>query len=119
MFEMTRNEYNFLRSQNATLEKGRGKHSKFNSYAFTEQGVAMLSSILNSSKAIEMNIQIVRAFVFTRQFALSHHELPRKLKELEGKYDQHFHSIFEAIDYLMKIDEAEKKQKNRRRIGFK
>ena len=63
MFVLTRDEYNFLRSQIVTLESGRGKYSKFNPFAFTEQGVAMLSSVLNSSKAIQVNIAIVRAFV--------------------------------------------------------
>lgn len=119
MFELTRNEYNSLRSQNASLEKGQGKHSKFNPYAFTEQGVAMLSSILNSNKAIEMNIQIVRSFVLLRQFALSHREITEKLNELENKFNQRFHTIYEAIDYLMKKDTSETKQKNRKRIGFK
>ena len=119
MFELTRSEYNFLRSQNTTLEKGRGKHTKFNPFAFTEQGVAMLSSILNSRQAIEINIQIVRAFVFIRQYALSHHDLTEKLKELETKYNQQFTTILEALDYLMKKDAIETNQMNRKRIGFK
>ena len=119
MFELTRSEYNFLRSQNTTLEKGRGKHTKFNPFAFTEQGVAMLSSILNSRQAIEINIQIVRAFVFIRQYALSHHDLTEKLKELETKYNQQFTTILEVLDYLMKKDAIETNQMNRKRIGFK
>ena len=119
MFDLTRNEYNFLRSQNTTLEKGRGKHSKFNPYAFTEQGVAMLSSILNSKKAIEMNIQIVRTFVLMRQFALSHRDLTEKLKELETRYNQQFTTILEALDYLMKKDAVETKLQHRERIGYK
>ncbi len=71
MIQITRDEYNSLRSQFVTLERGRGKYTKYLPYAFTEQGVSMLSSVLNSSKAIQMNIQIIRAFVFMRQYALS------------------------------------------------
>ena len=63
MFELTRQEYHSLRTQFATLENGRGKYSKFNPFAFTEQGVAMLASVLNKPQAIGVNIQIVRAFV--------------------------------------------------------
>lgn len=61
MFELTRTEYNLLRSQIASLEKGKGKYCKYNPFAFTEQGVAMLASVLNSPKAIDINIQIARA----------------------------------------------------------
>ena len=62
----------------------------------------MLSGILNSPTAIEVNISIMRTFVLLRQFALSHHDLTAKLKELESKYNQHFQNIYEAIDYLIK-----------------
>ena len=91
MIELTRDEYNSLRSQIATLENGRGKFSKFLPFAFTEQGVAMLSSVLNSQKAEQINIQIIRAFVLLRQLTLSNAELSNQLKQLELKYDkQHF-----------------------------
>ena len=91
MIELTRDEYNSLRSQIATLENGRGKFSKFLPFAFTEQGVAMLSSVLNSQKAVQINIQIIRAFVLLRQLTLSNSELSIQLKQLELKYDkQHF-----------------------------
>ena len=91
MIELTRDEYNSLRSQIATLENGRGKFSKFLPFAFTEQGVAMLSSVLNSQKAVQINIQIIRAFVLLRQLTLSNPELSIQLKQLELKYDkQHF-----------------------------
>ena len=87
MFELTKDEYTALRSQIVTLDnQGRGKYSKYNPFAFTEQGVAMLASVLKSQKAIEINIQIVRAFVFLRKYALSHSELTQKLQELETKY---------------------------------
>ena len=75
LFELTKEEYQVLRSQIVTLEPGKGRYSKYLPFAFTEQGVAMLASILNSQKAIEVNISIVRAFVFIRQYALSHKDL--------------------------------------------
>jgi len=61
----------------------------------------------------------MRAFVLMRQFALFYHDLTEKLKEIENKHNQHFQNIYETIDYLMKNDDSEKKQKNRRRIGFR
>jgi len=120
MFELTKDEYNTLRTQFATLDnRGRGKHSKYSPFAFTEQGIAMLASVLRSPKAIEVNIQIVRAFVFLRKYALSHKELTQKLEELETKYDKQFNDIFEAINYLIQKDKLENTQKVRKRIGFK
>ncbi len=120
MFELTKDEYNTLRSQIATLDNtGRGKYSKYNPFAFTEQGIAMLASVLRSPKAIEVNIQIVRAFVFLRKYALSHTELTQKLQELEAKYNKQFNDIFEAINYLIQKDKVEINQKERKRIGFK
>ncbi|HHC80542.1 MAG TPA: ORF6N domain-containing protein, partial [Flavobacteriia bacterium] len=119
MFEVTKDEYNVLRSQIVTLKNGRGKHSKYNPFAFTEQGVAMFSSVLNSPKAIEVNIQIIRAFVFIRQYALTHKDLTGKLKELESKYNKQFKDVYEAINYLLKKDKQEIEQNERKRIGFK
>ena len=119
MFELSRDEYNSLRTQIATLEKGRGKYSKFNPFAFTEQGVAMLSSVLNSEKAILVNISIMRAFVLIRQYALNHKDLTDKLKELETKYNKQFRDVYEAINYLLKKDKQETDQKKRKRIGYK
>ena len=119
MIELTRDEYNSLRSQIATLENGRGKFSKFLPFAFTEQGVAMLSSVLNSQKAVQINIQIIRAFVLLRQLTLSNSELSIQLKQLELKYDKQFDDIFEAINYLLKKDNQKKQQAERKKIGFK
>lgn len=119
MFELTREEYNSLRSQFASLENGRGKYSKFNPFAFTEQGVAMLTSVLNSTKAIQVNIQIVRAFVFIRQYALSHKDLSDKLKELETKYNKQFKDVGEALNYLLQKDKQVAVFKKRKQIGFK
>lgn len=87
-------------------------------FAFTEQGVAMLSSILKSKKALLVNIATMRAFVFIRQYALSHKDLTQKIVDLETKYNKQFKDVYEALDYLITKDKEELKQKNRRRIGF-
>lgn len=119
MFELTRDEYNSLRSQFASLEKGRGKYSKFNPFAFTEQGVAMLASILNSPKAIQVNISIVRAFVMMRQLALTYKELAEKIAKLERKYNRQFADVYEALDLLLNEKQTHTDWENRQRIGFK
>jgi hypothetical protein len=114
MFQLNKEEADFLRSQIVTLKKGRGQHSKYLPYAFTEQGVAMLSSVLRSQRAIQVNIEIMRAFIRLRQMLASHAELARKLDALEKKYDAQFKDVFEAIRQLM----APPEQK-RRAIGFR
>lgn len=119
MFVLTKEEFDSLRSQIATLKKGRGAHSKYLPFAFTEQGVAMLSSILNSPKAIETNILIIRSFVYVRSLNISHKDLGVKIKELELKYDKQFDDIFEVINYLLKKDSLEKQTKERGKIGYR
>lgn len=114
MLQLTKEEYDSLRSHFATLEKGRGKHRKYPPLAFTEQGVAMLSSVLTSERAIEVNIAIMRAFVRLREILATHKDLARKLEELEKKYDKQFAIVFEAIRQLMTPPEPPPK----RRIGF-
>jgi hypothetical protein len=89
------------------------KHSTTRPYAFTEYGVAMLSSVLNSERAIHVNIQIIRTFIRLREIASTSRELSRKLKELELKYDAQFRLVFQAIRDLMKLPEKSKKP-----IGF-
>jgi hypothetical protein len=116
MFQLTKPEWESLRLQIET-SKGRGG-TRYLPYAFTEQGLAMLSGILNSQIAIDVNIAIMRAFVFIRQYALSHRDLTEKLKELESKYDKQFDGVYEALDYLIKKDKQEVNQKERKRIGF-
>ena len=111
MFELTKEEYDSLRYQFGTLK--RGQHSKYMPLAFTEQGVAMLSSVLNSRRAIEVNILIMRAFVRLRWMISSHKELLRKLEDMERKYDEQFRVIFEAIRQLMTPPEPP-----RSKIGF-
>lgn len=118
MFELTKDELDSLRSQNATIEKGRGKFSKYLPFAFTEQGVAMLSSVLNSDISIEINIQIIRAFVFLRQYALSHDDVNKKLALLESKYDQRFQDIDAAIHYLINKDKKKSDQSKRNIIDY-
>jgi phage regulator Rha-like protein len=117
MFQLTADEATALRSQFATLKHGRGQHRKYLPYAFTEQGVAMLSSILNSDRAIEVNIAIMRAFVRLRGILSTHKDLARKLADLErklGEHDEKFQIVFEAIRQLM----APPATPPRRRIGF-
>lgn len=112
MFELTQKEEISLRSQIVTLE-GKGKHSKYLSMVFTEQGVAMLSSVLKSERAIQVNILIMRAFNSLRQMLATHEELKNKVEAMEAKYDKQFRIVFEAIKQLL---ETEKKP--RRKIGF-
>ena len=120
MFALNRDEYNSLRSQFASLnKKSRGEHSKYNPFAFTEQGMAMLSSVLHSDKAIEVNMSIMRAFVFIRHYALSHKDLTSKLKKLESKYNIQFKDVYKALDYLLEKDKQQEELSKRKRIGFK
>ncbi len=113
MFQLTPEEFDSLRSHFATLKTRRGQHRKYLPYAFTEQGVAMLSGVLNSDRAIDVNVAIMRAFVKLREFALTHKELSRKLNDLEKKYDTQFSVVFDAIRQLMAQPEPKKKK-----IGF-
>lgn len=116
MIRLNREEFGALRSHFATLKQGRGEHRKYFPYAFTEQGVAMLSSVLNSERAIEVNIEIMRAFTRLRQLLSAHKELAQKLADLErkiGGHDEQIQIIFEAIRQLMTPPEPK-----RRKIGF-
>jgi phage regulator Rha-like protein len=114
MFQLTGEEASALRSQFVTLKTGRGQHRKYRPYAFNEQGVAMLSSVLHSERAIQVNIAIMRAFVQLREMIGSNKGLARRLNELEKKYDSQFRVVFEAIRELMAEPEPKVK-----RIGFK
>jgi len=110
MFQLTNDEFKILRSQNVTSSWGGRRYAP---YAFTEQGVAMLSSVLRSSRAVQVNIQIMRTFVKLRRILESHRELAFKLEDLEKRYDKQFKIVFEAIRQLMIPPE-----KPRRKIGF-
>jgi len=94
-----------LRSQFATLKKGRGEHIKYLPYAFTEQGVAMLSSVLRSKRAIEVNIAIMRIFVNIRKFISTYEGLAMKIAELEKRYDVKISRIMNIIDELIRDKE--------------
>lgn len=119
MFQLTSAEYQSLRSQFVTLdENGRGKHRKYLPFAFTKQGIAMLSGVLNSDVAIHVNIAIMRTFGMIRKFALQHKDFSEKLFELENKYDRQFNEIYEALNYLAN-KELQAEQPNRKQIGYK
>jgi len=113
MYQLSTEEFESLRSHFATIKSGRGKHRKYLPYVFTEQGIAMLSSVLNSDRAIEVNIQIMRTFAKLREMISSHKDLVKKLTELEKKYDGQFQIVFEAIRQLI-----EQPEKPKRKIGF-
>jgi len=119
MFELTKEEYNSLRTQFATLKKGRGQHSKYNPYAFTEQGVSMLSSVLNSDTAVEVNISIIRAFLIMRQYLSDYKEIKDKITQIENEMQLKFNDIHQALNYLLQKDQQDKEQKERTKIGFK
>ncbi len=113
MFQLTKDEAGeFLRSQFVTLKKG--QHYKYLPYVFTENGVAMLSSVLNSERAIMVNIQIMRTFTRLREILSSHEELKQKLAQMERKYDDNFKVVFEAIRALM----TPPPEKPKKKIGF-
>jgi hypothetical protein len=118
MFELTKNEWDFQRSQIVMLENGKGKYPKYLPFEFTERGVAMLSAVLNSQKAIETSIHIMRAFVLLRQFALTYHELSEQLQALEQRYDQKFSDVEEVLKYLLQKDNRIKSQEERKRLGY-
>jgi hypothetical protein len=117
MFELTIEEMNNLVSQFVipTLNHFGGAKP----FAFTEQGVAMLSSVLKSKKAIQMNIAIMRAFVLMRQFALTYQDLPEQLKDLENRHNQKFDDIEQVLKYLIQKDKKQIQQGERKQVGYK
>ncbi|MBP6686911.1 MAG: ORF6N domain-containing protein [Lacibacter sp.] len=135
MFQLTKSEYDSLRSQIeasessdslrsqfVTLKSGRGQHRKYMPYAFTEQGVAMLSGILNSDRAIQMNIAIMRAFVEIRRILLKENDLKEQLKEIKeriGEHDVQLNQIYDAMENLLDEKATERKWDERERIGFR
>ena len=103
-----------LRSQNVILKKARGTHRKYQPYAFTEHGILMLSSVLKSERAVQVNIQIMRTFVRLRQMLVSNESLIERLDELEENYDAKFKIVFSAIRQLMNPRAVKRKP-----IGFR
>ena len=112
MFELTEIEFNSLRTQIASSNRGGLRYMPF---AFTEQGIAMLSSVLNSEKAIEVNISIIRAFVTFRQFSLTYSELKDRISAIENQ----FPDIYKALNYLVDKDAISKNNEERNKIGYK
>jgi hypothetical protein len=124
MFQLTMHEYLFLRSQIVTLEPlrsqiatlktSRGKHRKYLAHVFTQEGVVMLSGVLRSPRAIQVNIAIMRTFVRLRELLSTHKEILGWLTELEKKYDEWFRIVFEAIQQMMREPDTPKNP-----IGFR
>lgn len=112
MFELTRQEYAALRRHFGALK--RGAHSKYLPYAFTEHGILMLSSVLNSERAVQVNIQIMRTFTKLREMLASNKELRQKIEAMEKKYDRQFAIVFQAIKELLEPPAA----KSKPLIGF-
>jgi len=135
MFQLSREEFEDLRlqfttsnnsdssrSQIVTLKIGRGQNLKYLPFAFTEQGVAMLSGVINSDKAISMNIAIMRAFVAIRQVLLKQNDIKAQLKEIKeriGDHDVQLNQIYDAMENLLDEKAAQRKWEDRERIGFK
>ena len=114
MFQLTSGEYSTLRSQIVTSNSDGRTGRRYLPYVFTEQGIAMLSSVLNSERAVQVNIEIVRTFVRLRHIVASHQELASKLAELESKYDGQFRVVFDAIKEIIAPKIPVKKHK----LGF-
>jgi len=135
MFQLTEEEWDSLRLQIETLEKsdslrlqnetlkaGRGRHTKYLPYAFTEQGVAMLSGVLHSEKAIKMNIAIMRAFVEVRRILVHQSDTRLQLQELKdrlGEHDVQLNQIYDAMENLLDEKVSQRKWEDRERIGFR
>ena len=118
MFQLTSDEWTTMSSQIVTTSPLKRPKTAL-PFAFTEQEVAMLSGILNSDVAINVNIAIMRTFVMIRKYALEHKEFHEKLLEMETKYDKKFSDVYEALNYLIKKEEKETIQKERKQIGYK
>jgi len=119
MFQLTQNEYDRLRSQNVILK--RGQHIKYMPYAFTEHGILMLSSVLNSPRAEKVNLLIIDTFVKIRELIFMNKDLVHQMDQVRNQLDNHDHQIHNILEYLRLIEkakEAEQKQKERPRIGF-
>lgn len=133
MFQLKSYEYESIKFQVEAIKKSsssqtvmmvlpQNRTDKYLPYAFTEQGVAMLSGVLNSDKAIKMNIAIMRAFVEVRRIILSHHDIKKQLQEIKkkiGSHDENIAQLYEAIENLLDEKASQKKWEERKRIGFK
>lgn len=104
MFQLTADEVGFLRTQNVILSSKWGEHPKYRPFAFTQEGVAMLSSVLSSRRAVEANIAIMRTFVHLREMMSSHRDLERKISALERRYDAQFKVVFNSIREMIQAN---------------
>lgn len=118
MFQLTKTEWQELITNCDNLPET-VKYSPATPFAFTEQGVAMLSSVLKSKKALQVNISIMRAFVMMRQFALTYKDLAEKIAKMEKKNNKQFKDIYQALNLLLNEKEDQTDWENRERIGFK
>lgn len=118
MFQLTKKEWAEVITSCDNLPKN-VKYSPATPYAFTEQGVAMLSSVLNSEKAIDVNIAIIRTFILIRQYAVNYKEFQEKLQKLEKKYNKNFKEIYQALNLLLQKNAQQEEQAAREPIGFK
>jgi len=116
MFELTPDEWTNLRCKISTSSWGGQRYPPF---AFTEQGVAMLSGLLNSVVAIDVNISIMRAFVAMRQCALNHKEISERLNSFEKQFGQKFKDIDQVLNYLMQKEQQKMQQATRKQVGYK
>lgn len=117
MFQLTRKEADAIASPRSGAERRRGHNLKYLPYAFTEQGVAMVSSVLRSSRARQVNVAIMRTFVQLRRLMDSNRDLARKIEAMEKRYDEQFAVVFDAIKRLVAEDTSRKSQP-KRSIGF-
>lgn len=118
MLQLNNEEWGFISSQIVMTSTSRRPKTSI-PFAFTEQGLAMLSGILNSEKAIAVNIAIMRAFVVLRQFALTNEKLTEKLKQIESKYDKQFKDVYEALNFLLQKEKQNKSTLKRKKIGYR
>ena len=119
MFELTKDEWNIIRSQLVMFKNGQGKYPKYLPFVFTEQGVAMLSAVLNSEYAVRISVEIMRAFVALRQWALNHQEISERLNTMEKQFGQKFTDIDQVLNYLIKKEEQQTQQTTRKQVGYK
>ena len=113
MFELTAEEHSSLRSQIATLKRGR--HSKYPPFVFTEHGILMLSSVLNSELAVKMSVQIIETFVQLRKLANNYDDIMHKINEMESRNNEQFREIYEVLKRLLSKPE----EQARKEIGYK
>jgi len=119
MFQLTEIEFDTLRSQIATLKKGRGQHQKYLPFVFTEHGVLMLSSVLKSDKAIQVNIQIMRIFTKVRQLLLDTTEIKIDILQIQKKLENHDKNIELVFSYLDELTDRKENDSPRTKIGYK